>query len=156
VARAPAIGRDDPVVSVPANGQSVPPRSVAAAVEAMDNETVLSVLPARLPADGRPIAATPSEASPLTAAPRASEVPPPRAAMPELAAPPRMTEAAANRSAKADSAQAMDPRARCGERNYVSTLMCLTRECQNPTLSAHPECVSLRALEAGLRPGNDR
>ena len=49
-----------------------------------------------------------------------------------------------------------DPRARCGERNFFSLLLCMKRECQNPAVSAHAECVKLREQESGLTSSGER
>jgi hypothetical protein len=39
------------------------------------------------------------------------------------------------------------PRARCGERNFLSMLVCIKRECEAPSLRNHPECVKMREQE---------
>jgi hypothetical protein len=45
----------------------------------------------------------------------------------------------------------IDPRMRCGDRNFLSMLVCLKRECADPAVSAHAECVTLRQQEAQSR-----
>jgi hypothetical protein len=40
------------------------------------------------------------------------------------------------------------PRARCGDRNFLSMLICMKRECELPALQSHPECVKMREQEA--------
>jgi len=64
-----------------------------------------------------------------------------------------MTLALTRAAAAADPA---DPRARCGERNFLSMLVCLKRECQNAAVSAHPECVKLREQEATQSSSGER
>jgi hypothetical protein len=39
------------------------------------------------------------------------------------------------------------PRARCGDRGFLSMLICVKRECEQPSLQGHPECVKLREQE---------
>jgi serine/threonine protein kinase len=158
--------------SVPA-AKSVPPAPVAAASMAVtvapsvaasaplavarpadrgDNETILSVLPARVP---RAPANAASAATPVTAV-RSPDTPPPRSA-PIDAAAPRVADATAGSTPKAAAAaESTNPRVRCGERNFFSMLVCLKRECQNPAVSAHAECVKLREQEASNNSGADR
>ena len=141
---APAAAASVAVTSAPSVAASKP---VAAAVRPADNggnETILSVLPARGP---RGPANAASAATPVTAA-RGPDAPPPRSAPLEPVAP-RVADATAGRNPKpVAAAESTDPRVRCGERNFFSMLVCLKRECQNPALSAHAECVKLRQQEA--------
>ena len=124
------------------------------AAEAVAGETILSVLPARAPA--RTAAA--SGAAPRAAAGAASgavSLPRPvdaAASAPAIAARVRnpSTEAAASVPAMSVALQS-GPRARCGDRNFLSMLICVKRECDNPSLQAHPECVKLREQEEAQR-----
>ncbi len=130
------------------------------------SETVLSVLPARAP---RAAASAPPSALPNAA-------PPPRGAEPPAAAPRVATEAvsplrAADAAAATPAASAagvrprnvagspsvaapdatMGPRARCGERSFLSLLVCMKRECEAAALRNHPECVKMREQEEALQ-----
>ncbi len=110
-------------------------------------ETILSVLPARAPRAAGPAA---SAAMPTTAAASVPTRTPPL----EPAATPRIADATAARATAkpaAGPAEPMDPRARCGERNFLSMLVCLKRECADPAVSAHAECLKLREQEAQTR-----
>ncbi len=128
------------------------PATVARPNDSGGNETILSVLPARGP---RALANAASAATPVTAV-RSPDTPPPRSA-PIDAAAPRVADATAGRAAKpVAAADSTDPRVRCGERNFFSMLVCLKRECQNPALSAHAECVKLREQETSHGSGADR
>jgi serine/threonine protein kinase len=113
--------------AVPALATAAAPAASAAAtaVPAADepNETILSVLPARVPR-----AVPPAASSPL---------------LTPASSPGRGLEAALPR------AVSLDPRVRCGERSFLSMLVCLKRECADPAVSAHAECVKLREQEAG-------
>jgi hypothetical protein len=40
------------------------------------------------------------------------------------------------------------PSARCGDRNFLSKLICMKRECEQAALQSHPECVKMREQEA--------
>ena len=51
---------------------------------------------------------------------------------------------------RADSLAA-GPRARCGDRNFLSLLVCMKRECEAPALAAHPECVKMREQEEAMQ-----
>ncbi|MES2959474.1 MAG: serine/threonine-protein kinase [Pseudomonadota bacterium] len=114
-------------------GKAAPVVTAAPAPEGPASETILSVLPAR-PVPARPAAA-------------ASE-PAPRPI--EAAAPvrPRANNDPAPPAAAALPAAALGPRARCGERNFLSMLICVKRECDDPALHGHAECVKMREQEA--------
>jgi serine/threonine protein kinase len=141
---APAAAASAVVVPAPRIAASAPVAAATRPVDSSSNETILSVLPARGP---RGPANAASAATPVTAV-RSPDVPPPRSAPLDPAAP-RVADATAGRSPKAVAAvESADPRVRCGERNFFSMLVCLKRECQNPALSAHAECVKLREQEA--------
>ena len=131
-------------VTAPPSVAASKPAAAARPADSGGNETILSVLPARGP---RGPANAASAATPVTAA-RGPDAPPPRSAPLEPVAP-RVVDATAGRNPKpAAATESTDPRARCGERNFFSMLVCLKRECQNPALSAHAECVKLRQQEA--------
>ena len=110
------------------------------------NETILSVLPARAARTAANAASAVTLAAPASAPARSTPLDP---------AAPRVADATAGRNLKPAAAESIDPRARCGERNYFSMLVCMKRECQSPALSAHPECVKLREQEA-TQPSADR
>jgi hypothetical protein len=138
------------VVTAPAAAPAKPASAAiitAAPAETGSNETILSVLPARVPR-------VPSVAAAAASA-RALEAPLPRSAAIEPIAP-RVADATAGRAIKPAAAEIADPIARCGERNFFSKLLCLKRECQNAAASAHPECVKLREQEATQSSSSDR
>jgi serine/threonine protein kinase len=155
-AAASAVVASKATVAPPATGTATPATTAAAATNAAPavaapshsggNETVLSVLPARPP---RAVSPAPSAAAAAASAPprAALETPPPRVAPLEAAAP-RVADATVNRSLEPAGVKTIDPLARCGDRNFLSRLVCLKRECQNAAASAHPECVKLREQEA--------
>jgi serine/threonine protein kinase len=105
--------------------------------EPVATETVLSVMPARAPttrpasaADGAP-ARPPEPVAAGSPRPRVgNEAPTPTAPLSTVAA---------------------GPRARCGDRVFLSMLICIKRECGDPALQSHPECVTLREQEEANR-----
>ncbi len=109
--------------------------------EAAASETIMSILPARSPA-------TRVSSADSTAVPRPADGAdsPVRARAPGEAAPPTVAAIAA-----ITAAAATGPRARCGERNFLSMLICVKRECEQPSLQSHPECVKMREQEDGQR-----
>lgn len=124
--------------------------TAAAAGTARDSagtETILSVLPAR------PSRAASAAAIPAASAARGAEVSP---ALPRTTADAaRAASASAPRAASAPAPMPDNagPRARCGERNFLALLVCTKRECDNPALRSHPECVKMREQEeAGTNP----
>ncbi len=151
VPAAPAAAASMVVIAAPSVAASAP-AAVARPADRGDNETILSVLPARPP---RAPANAASAATPVTAA-RSPDKPPPRSA-PIDAAAPRVADATAGSTPKAAAAaESTNPRVRCGERSFFSMLVCLKRECQNPAVSAHAECVKLREQEASNNSGENR
>jgi hypothetical protein len=134
-----------PVAAPPA--APAPSAPVIAAPAAEPQETILSVLPARAPRTAAPAA---SAAVPTAAGASA----PARAPALDAAATPRIADATAGRvpaKPAAALAESIDPRARCGDRNFISMLVCIKRECADPAVSAHAECVKLREQEAQTR-----
>jgi serine/threonine protein kinase len=124
--------------------------------EAAGSETILSVLPARA---SRPAASAVATLPAIAGAASARPTDSPLARTPPIeTSAARMTADATARPASAAlkpagaAADPGDPRSRCGDRNYFSLLVCLKRECQNPALAAHGECVRLREQEAASRP----
>jgi hypothetical protein len=109
--------------TLPAASASAIPAASAEPVEPV--ETILSVLPARAPkpAPGASAAVTPVLTGGTAAA---------------------ATNPARTQTAGAD---ALGPRARCGDRNFLSLLVCMKRECEAPSLAGHPECVRMREQE---------
>ncbi|MDH4061982.1 MAG: protein kinase [Aquincola sp.] len=118
------------------------------------NETVLSVLPPRVPRAG---ASTPADAAPL----RSTE---PIAAAPRSVGdgvslrpgePVTTAEARGRTAASGPLAAVVDamqgPRERCGDRNFLSQLVCMKRECESAALRTHPECVKMREQEEAQR-----
>jgi serine/threonine protein kinase len=153
---APEPARDAaPLAAVPAPAAlptpaAESPAASTAAVRSDPVETVLSVMPPRLqrPASA-PTGAAASSVAPVNATPPAGSVTvaaPPAAAMPaRTGAAPGVADAAAG------------PRARCGDRNFLSQLVCMKRECDDPALRGHPECVKMREQEeAGQRSAGQR
>jgi serine/threonine protein kinase len=130
---------------------AAPPPSAAATPEprtAEPAETILSVLPARPRA---PAASAPAAAA-ASAPARTLDAPPLPRSGPIEGATPRVADATAGKgAAKPTVAEPIDPRARCGQRNFLSMLVCLKRECSDPAVSAHAECVKLREQEAQSR-----
>jgi len=143
--------------TAPINAAASAPAAAARPVDGGGNETILSVLPARAPRPPGNAASTAALAgpAPAPALARGLETPPPRGAALDPAAP-RVADATAGRTLKPAAADPADPRARCGERNFLSMLVCLKRECQNAAVSAHPECVKLREQEATQSSSGER
>jgi serine/threonine protein kinase len=119
-------------------------------------ETILSVMPARLPRAASAVVAVaasgaqgPSMAAPLPAAATAAAVPVVATTTPATAAPRAATTAAT-------SADPAGPRARCGDRNFIAMLVCMKRECDDAALRGHPECVKMREQEEAQRPSGMR
>ncbi len=56
--------------------------------------------------------------------------------------------AAAKRAADAGSTLAQGPQQACGELNFFSRALCLSRECQTPRWQDHPQCIEPRRLDA--------
>jgi hypothetical protein len=113
------------------------------------------VLPARAPRVPGNAASAAVLAAPASAPARVVDAPLPRSAPLDPAAP-RVADATAGRSVKPVGAEPADPRARCGERNFFSLLLCMKRECQSAAVSAHPECVKLREQESAQSSGSER
>jgi hypothetical protein len=40
---------------------------------------------------------------------------------------------------------------RCGDRNFLSLLICMKNQCEQPALRNHPECVKMREQEEAQR-----
>jgi len=117
-----------PAASAPAAGATAEPV-----------ETILSVLPARAP---KPAIEPSADAMPAVTG-TTGTVP---------AAPLRSTDlpGVAPRTPPG-AAEAAGPRARCGDRNFLSLLVCMKRECEAPALAAHPECVKMREQEEAMQ-----
>ena len=115
--------------------------------EPAPSETILSILPARAAAP-RSAQATGAVASrPLDGVDAANTA----TALP-LARSRSLPEAPSTALPPAAAAvTAAGPRARCGERNFLSMLICVKRECEAPALQAHPECVKMREQEEAQR-----
>ena len=107
--------------------------AAGATPDTASNETILSVLPART-------AATRALPAASTAALRPAE---------SAASAPRARPAAEAPSvnALATTAAGSGPRARCGDRVFLSMLICIKRECEATALQSHPECVKMREQE---------
>ena len=124
-----------------------PPATAALAAEAGASETILSILPARgaapriLPAAS---AALPKPADAAASLPaRSRPLPEPGASVAPLPA--------VAVGVGVGTGAVSGPRARCGERNFLSMLICVKRECEAPALQAHPECVKMREQEEAQR-----
>jgi hypothetical protein len=131
--------------ALPIAASSVPASTVAGKPPITDvgpAETVLSVLPARTP---RAAEAPASGAGPVPRTTEASAGVP--RALPE--SPPPLRVGAAMPAVTGSEALA-GPRARCGDRNFLSMLVCMKRECGDPALRSHPECVKMREQEESL------
>jgi serine/threonine protein kinase len=106
-------------------------------------ETVISVMPARA---AKPAAeASVSASAAVQPTPRAGD----GAASGPRAAAARPGEAPRPAPSPADAS--VGPRARCGDRVFLSMLICMKRECEAPALRNHPECVQMREQEEGSR-----
>jgi serine/threonine protein kinase len=145
-AAAPAAPASTAAVTPSTNVPTAMPAAASAATAPVEpQETILSVLPARVP---RAAASAPAAAAPVAAASAPLRTPALDAATP------RVVDATGGRAPAAKAAavtEPIDPRARCGERNFFSMLICLKRECSDPAVSAHAECVKLREQEAQTR-----
>ena len=156
-ATASAAASAAPAVVAPAIGGADPAKASGTGVAtnlAEERETVLSVLPARAQ---RPAAASaPAQGSALTSAAALAPAASANAARAaDAAASAQRARGADARAATAQTAVTVDahlgPRERCGERNFLSMLICIKRECQAPALRNHPECVKMREQEDGSR-----
>ena len=121
-------------LAAPALAPSAPAAAASArATDAAGSETILSILPARNSAARGPE----STDAPARASPAAATTP--------------VAPAAATPGAATVPGAALGPRARCGDRNFLSLLICMKRECDQPALVAHPECVKMREQEDAQR-----
>jgi hypothetical protein len=158
-ARASALA---PALAAPARAASAPAPAAAMTTAPVPSaepaETILSVLPARAPRPSAAAASAPLAATAASAATaRMLEPPPlPRAPALDSAATPRVADTAANRGPRPAVADPIDPRARCGERSFLSMLVCIKRQCTEPAVAAHAECVRLREQEGAPTRDSDR
>ncbi len=119
--------------------------------DAAAGETILSVLPARSPAPRSAGAASaPGGAASAAAALRAGDAPMPTTVPIPAGRPRPPADATAAASVPRLSANA-GPRERCGDRVFLSMLICIKRECEQPALQSHPECVKMREQEEAQR-----
>jgi hypothetical protein len=136
--------------AAPAAAPPQPPQAATATTaDDAGTETILSVLPARLP---RAASAPASGLRPAEALPRAASA----IGATEPAGPLVAVRPARAASAAVPAADSQGPRARCGERNFLSMLVCVKRECGDPALANHPECVKLREQEEANTRGYQR
>ena len=127
---------------------------VAPAADTSGSETVLSIMPARvatpraaLPSNTEPRAATSAAVAPDTTLSAKMNEPSLPQARPRSGADP----AAKPVLAAAAQSAVPGPRELCGERNFLSMLICVKRECEQPALRGHPECVKMRQQEESQR-----
>ena len=111
-------------------------------------ETIISVMPAR-PAASRPALAASGVALRTALDGAASASVAAGASSPPLAR--VRTGSETPQPMLPAAAQAAGPRAACGERNFLSLLICMKRECEQPALQGHPECVKMREQEEAQR-----
>ncbi|MEO7853230.1 MAG: hypothetical protein ABIR94_13380 [Rubrivivax sp.] len=64
--------------------------------------------------------------------------------------------AAKKRVAEPVAGVADGPRQACGEQNFFSLTLCISRECQTPRWQDHPQCVEPRRVEARRQRDVDR
>ncbi len=119
----------------------------APAADAAAGETILSVLPARSPALRNAGAATAPAAAASATLARPGDAP-------LAATAPLLPTARARSASEAAVASPLPrlsanagPRERCGDRMFLSMLICIKRECEQPALQSHPECVKMREQE---------
>jgi len=118
--------------------------------DAGGEETVLSVLPAR-PQTARTGGAA-AMPTPPGAAPVATAAAPLSAKPVDMTPPPRPRPATEPATAVVTAAAAsIGPRERCGDRNFLTMLICMKRECEQPALRGHAECVTMRQQEEAHR-----
>ena len=144
-AAAPVVLAPTPAMpSTTLTSASTPPRA-----DAGGEETVLSVLPAR-PQAARTggAVATPAPPVAVVTTPTAPSVAKPLDIAPTPRPRPAADPAAAVMTAAATS---IDPRERCGDRNFLSMLICMKRECEQPAFRGHAECVKMRQQEEAQR-----
>jgi len=130
-ARAATAERAEPAANLAARPAAAAPADAAA------SETILSILPARSAALRTPTAASgavPRPADGVAANPR-----------------PRTSTEGGFAAAPAAAGAAAGPRARCGDRVFLSMLICMKRECEKPELQGHAECVKMREQEEAQR-----
>jgi len=154
---APAVVQSVTAAPPPAPLASTPQAVATAAPAVVDSggkETILSVLPARPPrpasAAAPAPAALPATATTANTAVTAAVLPrPPDAASsaPRVRAP----ESKPGVTAAVVLDASAGPRARCGDRIFLSMILCMKRECEAPALRNHPECVTLREQEEASR-----
>jgi serine/threonine protein kinase len=83
---------------------------------------------------------------------RSPAVEPQGSPAPPTALPAASPLASEQRNASASAAQpaasvgSADPRAACGERNFLSMMVCVDRMCRKPEFAQHAECVRLREI----------
>ena len=134
-----------PAGAAPAASVATPATAAKPAQDSEGAETILSIMPARPTAARPPASGAVSTAGvgvrPAEAASAAAAPPPAR---------PRAVNDAAAAQAVTNSV-AFGPRARCGDRNFLSMLICVKRECEAPALHSHPECVKMREQEETQR-----
>jgi len=118
--------------------------ATTAPTEVAGSETILSILPARGAAARTAPAASGAAARPPEAV--ASAVRPPET--PASAVRPRPLAASTPTPAVTAFDATAGPSARCGDRNFLSKLICMKRECEQAALQSHPECVKMREQEA--------
>jgi serine/threonine protein kinase len=151
-----------PTLAVPAPAPVPAPTSsgtvhsgTVAPADGGGTETILSVLPARAPRAASAPASAPALVRSADPLPRVTGTP--AASAPAASAPLVAVRPARAASVAATVAEPQGPRARCGDRNFLSMLVCMKRECGDPVLTNHPECVKLREQEeAGMRSGHQR
>jgi hypothetical protein len=145
-----------PSASGPASSAAAPP---ARPVEVETIETVLP--PARGPAPGpaqapaqSPLLSASAAMPPVAVA--ASAATPQPAPIVVLPAPPRERPREKDRERSRErqqaSAQVSGPQERCGDRMFLTRLICMKHECDtDPRLRSHPECVRLHRAEQERR-----
>lgn len=121
----------------------LPPAAASAVrTDVEGTETILSVLPARESATRVVSAASAA----LPRSPETTDAPARTGGAPVAA-----ITAPATATPAALTAASLGPRARCGERNFFSMLICVKRECEQPAMAGHAECVTMREQEESHR-----
>ena len=138
-----------PASAAPATPLATPAAAARPTQDSEGAETILSVMPARPTAARAPASGSGSTPGVGLRPAEAGSAPPPLAPTP--ARPRPATDATAATGQAGPNAAALGPRARCGDRNFLSLLICVKRECEAPALHSHPECVRMREQEDSQR-----
>ena len=140
----PASPADAAPAAVQVAAPALPAAAASAArADAERTETILSVLPAR---DTSPRVVSAASAA-LPRLPETADMPTRTGGAPVAT----ITSSPAAATPAVLTTAALGPRARCGDRNFLSMLICMKRECEQAAMFSHAECVKMREQEESQR-----